>query len=83
MKVVACAVCLGLIAWVFVEAEAGAAHLFHRLRVPPPVTTLAGGIVLVLLALGFSRDKLGLGEHLIDQALAGDVAHDGLRQGHR
>jgi H+/Cl- antiporter ClcA len=71
VQVAAIAICLGLVAWVYIEAEEGAARLFHRLRVPPPVRTLAGGIVLVLLALIFSRDYLGLGEHFIDQALEG------------
>jgi len=70
-QVAASAVCIGLVAWVYIEAEEGAARLFHRLRVPPPVKTLAGGIVLVLLALVFSRDYLGLGEHFIDQAITG------------
>ena len=71
VQVAASAICLGLVAWVYIEAEEGAARLFHRLRVPPPVKTFVGGIVLVLLALIFSRDYLGLGEHFIDQALAG------------
>jgi H+/Cl- antiporter ClcA len=70
-QVIAGAVCLGLVAWLYIEAEEGAARMFHRLRVPPPVRTLIGGIVLVLLTLGFSSEYLGLGEHLIDQALAG------------
>ena len=71
VQVAASAICLGLVAWVYIEAEEGAARLFHRLRVPPPVKTFVGGIVLVLLALIFSRDYLGLGEHFIDQALEG------------
>ena len=71
MQVIASAVCLGLISWVYIETEEGAAHLSHRLRVPPPARAFAGGIILVFLALIFSRDYLGLGEHLIDRALAG------------
>lgn len=71
LQVAACAVCTGLIAWLYIESEEGAARLFSRLRVPPPIRTFVGGVVLVLLALIFSRDYLGLGEHLIDQALAG------------
>ncbi len=70
-QVVAVAICIGLVAWIYIEAEEGAARLFHRLRVPPPIKTLVGGIILVLLALIFSRDYLGLGEHFIDQALEG------------
>lgn len=71
VQVIASAVCLGIVAFFYIEAEEGTAHLFHRLRVPPPVRTLIGGVLLVLLALIFSRDYLGLGEHFIDQALEG------------
>ncbi len=70
-QVAACAVCLGLVGWFYIESEEGAAHLFHRLRVPPPIRTAIGGVILVLLALVFSPNYLGLGEHLIEQALAG------------
>ena len=49
--------CVGLIAWIYIESEEGAARLFSRLRVPPPIRTSTGGVVLVLLALTLSGHR--------------------------
>jgi hypothetical protein len=53
----------------------------ERLLVQPPVKTFVGGIAL--LAPGSSRGYPGVGQYLIDRALAGGIASNGLRQGHR
>ena len=52
------AVFFGLVAWLYIEAEHAAAHAFHRIHYLP-ARTFVGGIVLVLLALAFSRITSG------------------------
>jgi len=61
----------GLVAWLYIEAEHIAAHMFHRIH-DLPVRTFVGGIVLVVLALVFSREYLGLGVEIYEGALMGE-----------
>ena len=74
LKLAAMAVFFGLVAWLYIEAEHAAAHAFHRIHYLP-ARTFVGGIVLVLLALAFSRDYLGLGVEIYERALLGDRIH--------
>lgn len=64
----------GLVAWLYIEAEHLAAHAFHRIH-NLPVRTFVGGIALVLLALVFSREYLGLGVETYEAALMGEAIH--------
>jgi H+/Cl- antiporter ClcA len=64
----------GMVAWLYIEAEHVAAHSFHRIH-NLPVRTFVGGIVLVLLALVFSREYMGLGVEIYEGALMGEPVH--------
>lgn len=70
LKVGIAALFVGLVAWLYIEAEHAVGHMFHKIRYLP-LRTFAGGIVLVLLALLFSRRYLGLGVEIYEEALAG------------
>ncbi|MEA4885011.1 MAG: chloride channel protein [Clostridia bacterium] len=71
LLVAACAMAIGLVSMVFIEAEEHSAHLFHQIPVSPPVRTSIGGVCLVLLALLFSRGYLGLGVEMYEETLQG------------
>jgi H+/Cl- antiporter ClcA len=70
-RVVLCALLLGLVAYIFIEAVETSERLFHRMRVFQPARTFIGGVLLVALAVAFSRQYLGLGTEIYEAALEG------------
>lgn len=67
------AVVIGLAALLFTKAAEVSESLFHRVKVWMPLKTAMGGVILIVLALLFGKDYLGLGMHeLCDPALAGE-----------
>ncbi len=67
------AVVIGLAALLFTKAAEVSETVFHKIKLWMPLKTALGGIVLVVLALVFGREYLGLGMHeLCDPALAGE-----------
>lgn len=68
------AVLIGFTAKLFIKSAEASEAVFHRIRLWAPLKTSLGGAVLIVMALLFGRQYLGLGMHeLCDPALAGET----------
>ncbi|REK77072.1 chloride channel protein [Paenibacillus paeoniae] len=73
LKVAAAAIAFGLISSLFVQLTAGLKSLFARGFKHPVLRSFVGGTVIIALVYGLgSRDYLGLGLPLMEEAFAGD-----------
>jgi len=67
------ALLIGFAARLFVKSAEISERIFHRIKLEASLKTALGGILLILMALVFGRQYLGLGIHeLSDPALAGE-----------
>lgn len=67
------ALLIGFAARLFVKSAEISERAFHRIKVENSLKTALGGVLLILMALAFGRQYLGLGIHeLSDPALAGE-----------
>ncbi|HOG53346.1 MAG TPA: chloride channel protein [Bacillota bacterium] len=68
------AVLIGSAAMLFTKAAEASEGVFHKIKLWAPLKTSLGGVVLILMALVFGREYLGLGMHeLCDPALEGEL----------
>lgn len=75
LKVVLAGILFGLCAMFLIETLKVGERLSGRLHLWTPVKGLIGGVVLVILALIFSTQYLGLGLTTIESCLKGDPGH--------
>lgn len=67
------ALAIGIAASIFTKAAEVSETAFHKVKLWMPLKTALGGVILIVLALVFGREYLGLGMHeLCDPALAGE-----------
>lgn len=74
LEVIVAGILFGLLAIAMIEFIYRMQKLSLKLNVKPPVKGLIGGTILVVLALLFSTQYLGLGTGLIDSSLQGTLS---------
>lgn len=74
LQVVVLAILCALLSVAFCYTMRGTGNLLHRLLPNPYLRVAAGGVVVILLALLFGRDYLGMGGNIIAAAMKGQAA---------
>jgi chloride channel protein, CIC family len=71
LTVIAASILFGLCSVLMIEALIRIEKLAHKIPTRLPLRSFTGGVILVLLALVFSTQYMGLGTNLIDRAIQG------------
>jgi H+/Cl- antiporter ClcA len=75
INVIIAGILFGICAIMFIEIVHGIGKYSEKLNINKPLKAILGGVILVLLAVVFSKEYLGLGIDTIKSTLAGHSTH--------